>query len=74
MHINCYAKTVMFSEFVEDENMCVSTKQVKESVRDGVQVLVMLASLEVKGKGVVCDLRLFMNSHKCFLKTSMICR
>lgn len=56
VHINYYAKTMRFLEFVEDEDMFVSAKQVRESIRDDAQVLVMLASLEAKYKGVVCDL------------------
>lgn len=36
--------------------MFVSVKQVRETVKDGAQVFVMLALLEVKGKGVVRDL------------------
>lgn len=44
-----------FSKLVEDENMFVSARQVREFVKDDVQVLVMLASLEAKDKGVVCD-------------------
>lgn len=36
--------------------MFISAKQVRESLKNGVQVLVMLASLEAKEKWVVCDL------------------
>lgn len=36
--------------------MIISTKQVRESVKDGAQVFVILASLESKGTGVVHDL------------------
>ena len=34
----------------------VSAKQVRESVKDMAQMFVMLASLEARGHGVVCDL------------------
>lgn len=36
--------------------MFVFAKKVRESVKDGTQLFVMLASLEAKGKGVVRDL------------------
>lgn len=35
--------------------MFVSTKQVREIVKDEAQLFVMLSSLEAKGKGVVHD-------------------
>lgn len=36
--------------------MFVSVKQVRESMKDGAQVFVMLDSLEAGGKGIICDL------------------
>lgn len=50
VHINYYAKTITFPEFVEDDDMFVSAKQVRDCVRDDAQVLVMLALLEAKDK------------------------
>lgn len=72
MHINCYAKTVRFQEFFEDEDMFALDKQVRESLRDDVEMLVILASLEAKGNEVVCDLPIICDFPEYFLKTSMI--
>ncbi|XP_050891869.1 uncharacterized protein LOC127097414 [Lathyrus oleraceus] len=56
VHINYYAKIVMFPEFVGEEDLFVSAKQVNEYVKDDGLVLMMLGSLDVKGKGVIGDL------------------
>lgn len=44
----------------------LSTKQVRNSVKDMAQVFVMLASLEAIGKGVVCDLPAMCQFPKVF--------
>ncbi|XP_050876539.1 uncharacterized protein LOC127080254 [Lathyrus oleraceus] len=56
VHINCYARKVMFTEFMGEKDMFVSTKKVNESMKNDALVLMMLASLDVKGRGVIGEL------------------
>jgi hypothetical protein len=51
-----------------EELTFVSAKQARESMKDMAQVFVMLASLEARGKGVVCDLPGVCEFPKVFLE------
>lgn len=61
VHINYYAKMVMFLEFVGGEDLFVSAKQVNQFVKEVALVLMMLASFDVNGKGVTGNLPIVCN-------------
>ena len=61
VHLNCFAKTVIFPEAVGVENLTMTARQVQEAMEDGAKVFMLLASLDATGKvwggelPVVCD-------------------
>lgn len=51
VHINCYNKSVIFPEFVEEKNSrFIFVSQVEEFLKDESQVYAMFASLKFKSK------------------------
>ncbi|MCI58255.1 cellular nucleic acid-binding protein, partial [Trifolium medium] len=55
VHINCCAKTVVFPK-LEEESQLLSTKQVKESVKEQVELFAVFASLKLESKVKVEEL------------------
>lgn len=51
-----------------EELIYVSAKQVRETMKVGAQVFMMLALLKAKGKGVVCDLPAMCEFLRVFLE------
>src|ERR1043165_4986565 len=50
VHINCFAKTVIFPEEARIEDVTMSVKQMNLAVNDGVVVFMLYSSTEAKGK------------------------
>ncbi|XP_058762580.1 uncharacterized protein LOC131635962 [Vicia villosa] len=50
VHINCFAKTVIFPDVVSVENLAMTSRQVSEAVEDDVAVFMLFTSMEVKIK------------------------
>src|ERR1044072_4757161 len=50
VHINCFAKTVIFLEEASVEDMTMSVKQMNLAVNDGVVVFMLYSLTEAKGK------------------------
>ncbi|XP_050909266.1 uncharacterized protein LOC127123043 [Lathyrus oleraceus] len=61
VYINCFPKAVLFLEPEKEGDLLLSTQQVNESVRDGVEVFMLVESLKLSENGtmgefpVVCD-------------------
>ncbi|XP_058782496.1 uncharacterized protein LOC131656981, partial [Vicia villosa] len=56
VHINCFTKTVIFSEDVIVEDLEMTARQVDKAMKDGDAVFMLIASMEVKKKAVSSDL------------------
>lgn len=56
VHLNCFAKTVIFPEDVNEESLFLSARQVKESVDDGAVMFMLLATMNVEEKLVISEL------------------
>ncbi|MCI76877.1 cellular nucleic acid-binding protein, partial [Trifolium medium] len=55
VHINCCAKTVVFSK-PEEESQLLNTKQVKESVKEQAELFAVFASLKLESEVKVEEL------------------
>src|ERR1044072_4851987 len=56
VHINCYDNTVRFSSLAEeDQTMLVSTKQLKEFMKDETSVFLLMATLSVESQSVIAN-------------------
>ncbi|XP_058741293.1 uncharacterized protein LOC131613662, partial [Vicia villosa] len=61
VYINCFDKTVIFREISVKEDLFLSAKQVGESVQDGAELFMLLATLDVHERRtieelpIVCD-------------------
>ncbi|XP_050896066.1 uncharacterized protein LOC127102777 [Lathyrus oleraceus] len=53
LYINCFAKAVLFLEPEKEGDLFLSTQQVNESVRDGAEVFMLLASLKLSENGTM---------------------
>ncbi|XP_050918776.1 uncharacterized protein LOC127136230 [Lathyrus oleraceus] len=53
VYINCFVKTVLFLEPEKVGDLFLSTQQVNESVRDGVEVFMLVASLKLSESGTM---------------------
>lgn len=57
VHINYYDKSVLFHDFVEEEDLnFIFAKQVEEILKDEAQVFAMFASLKVEIQATMVDL------------------
>ncbi|XP_050878174.1 uncharacterized protein LOC127081990 [Lathyrus oleraceus] len=56
VHINCFAKTVSFSDFDTSDELFVLAKQVNEFVKDDVPVFMVLSSMKAETKVVLDEL------------------
>ncbi|XP_050878192.1 uncharacterized protein LOC127082011 [Lathyrus oleraceus] len=54
--INCFDKSVSFSEFHASDELFVSTKQVDESLRDVTKVFMILAYMKAESKAPIGEL------------------
>ena len=50
VHINCFAKTVIFPEEVSVEDVTMSVKQMNLSVKDGDVVFMLYSAIDMEGK------------------------
>jgi len=58
VHINCFSKSVYFSSAEEEgEAEFLTTKQLKQLVRDGIPMFSLMASLSVENQAVIDKLR-----------------
>ncbi|XP_050920083.1 uncharacterized protein LOC127137691 [Lathyrus oleraceus] len=53
VYINCFAKAVLFLEPEKEGDLFLSTQQVNESVRDGAEVFMLVASLKISENGIM---------------------
>ncbi|XP_058725792.1 uncharacterized protein LOC131597093, partial [Vicia villosa] len=56
VYINCFDKTVIFPEISVKEDLFLSAKQVGESVQDGAELFMLLATLDVHEKRTIDEL------------------
>ena len=55
-HINCYDNTVRFSSLVEeDQTMSMSTKQLKDFMKDEALIFLLMATLSVESQSVIAN-------------------
>jgi hypothetical protein len=58
VHINCFRKTVRFSSAEEEgETEFLTTKQLKQLTRDGIQMFSLMASLSIENQAVIDKLQ-----------------
>jgi hypothetical protein len=58
VHINCFRKTVHFSSAEEEEEIeFLTTKQLKQLMRDGIQMFSLKASLSIENQAVIDKLQ-----------------
>jgi hypothetical protein len=53
VYINCFAKAVLFPVLEKEGDLVLSTQQVNESVRDGAEVFMLVASLKLSENGTM---------------------
>ena len=56
VYINYFEKTVIFPEVGAKEDWFVSAKQVDESVQDGAELFMLLATLDIREKRTIEEL------------------
>ncbi|XP_050918503.1 uncharacterized protein LOC127135922 [Lathyrus oleraceus] len=56
VYINCFVKVVLFLEPEKEGDLFLSTQQVNESVRDGAEVFMLVASLKLSENGTMGEL------------------
>jgi hypothetical protein len=66
VYINCFEKTVIFPEVDAKEDWCVSAKQVDESVQDGAELFMLLATLDIREKRTIEELPIVCEFAKVF--------
>ncbi|XP_058769262.1 uncharacterized protein LOC131643125, partial [Vicia villosa] len=55
-HINCYNKTVRFSTAEEEEAGLVSSKQVRQLLKEEVEMFSLMATLSIKNQNIINEL------------------
>ncbi|XP_058774497.1 uncharacterized protein LOC131648787 [Vicia villosa] len=55
-HINCYNKTVRFSTAEEEEAGLVSSKQVRQLLKEEVEMFSLMATLSIKNQNIIDEL------------------
>ncbi|XP_058725987.1 uncharacterized protein LOC131597299 [Vicia villosa] len=55
-HINCYNKTVRFSTAEEEEAGLVSSKQVRQLLKEEVEMFSLMATLSIENQNIVDEL------------------
>lgn len=68
VHINCFAKTVIFPETEDGKSMFLSARQVSESVVDGAIMFMLLETMGAKCKLVISELPIVCDFPEVFLE------
>ncbi|XP_058733179.1 uncharacterized protein LOC131604776 [Vicia villosa] len=55
-HINCYKKTVRFSTTEEEEASVVSSKQVRQLLKEEVEMFSLMATLSIRNQNIIDEL------------------
>lgn len=66
VHINYFAKTVIFPESKNEESLFLSARQISESVEGGSVIFMLLETMEAKDKLVIGELSIVCNFSEVF--------